>query len=404
MEKNNALKVFIWNGKDIHGKKISGEIEAHNITTAKAALRNEKILVFKIKHKSKLFFSSPKKIKPKDVTIFTRQLATMLTSGIPLIQSFDIVAKGYPHPTMAKLISKIKAEVEAGHSFSKTLQQYPLLFNKLYCSLVSTGEQIGALDKILERLATYKEKIESLKAKIKKALVYPVAILLIAVIITMIILIFVIPQFQSLFSSFGAELPFLTRKVVSFSKLVSNYWWVILISIVSIVSYIKYAYKKISKFRYFIERNSLNLPLFGQLLTKAAVARFARTLATTFSAGIPIVDGLGSVSTAAGNIVFESAIKQVQYEISHGQPLHRAMRNAKCFPEMVTQMVCIGEETGKLELMLTKVADYYEEEVDITVETINTLIEPMMMLILGLIVGGLVIAMYLPIFNMGTVI
>lgn len=402
--KKNGLTKFIWEGKDERGQKISGELEAHSIAAAKAVLRVGKIQVTKIKKLSKPWFSSGKKITVKDVTVFTRQLATMLSSGIPLVQAFDIVAKGHPNPKMAELINKIKAEVEAGHSFSSTLQQYPKLFNSLFCSLINMGEQVGALDKVLENLATYKEKTETLKGKIKKALIYPSAIIVVAVLVTTVILIFVIPQFEALFHGFGADLPYPTMVVVRLSRFVSAYWWALLFGLLGIVYGLHYFYTKRPAFRFFIERKSLKLPLFGNLLTKAAVARFARTLSTTFSAGIPIAEALNSVAPATGNIVFELATKQIGHEISHGQQLHRAIQNVRCFPEMVTQMIAIGEETGELEQMLNKVADYYEEEVDNAVDSLSTLIEPILMVILGVIIGGLVIAMYLPIFKMGSVV
>lgn len=401
---NETLKKFIWEGRDERGEKLSGEIDAHNVAAAKAVLRVKKIQIFKIIKKKMPLFSSRKKITVKDVTIFTRQLATMLTAGIPLVQSFDIVGKSHPNPKMITLVEKIKAEVEEGHTFSNALQHHPNLFDPLFCSLIGMGEQVGALDKVLDRLASYKEKTETLKAKIKKALIYPAAIVTVALIVTTVILVFVIPQFEELFHGFGADLPYPTMIVVSLSKFVTNYWWILLGGIIGTIYSMYFLYTNRPKFRYFIERNSLKLPLFGKMLTKAAVARFARTLSTTFSAGIPIAEALDSVAPATGNIVFESATKQIRHEISHGQQLNRAIQNVKCFPEMVVQMVAIGEESGALDAMLNKVADYYEEEVDNTVDAISTLIEPILMVVLGVIIGGLIIAMYLPIFKMGAVV
>lgn len=404
MANKQMKKLYHWQGKDPSGEVMSGEILAHSLVAAKAYLRSEKIIALKIKVKPKLNFSKRNRIKTKDITIFTRQLATMLSSGIPLVQAFGIVAKSHPNQRMKKLIVQIKKSVEEGHSFSDTLKKHPTLFNGLFCNLIYTGEQTGALDQLLDRLATYKEKTDSLKSKIKKALVYPATIVSVALVITSIILVFVVPQFQELFQGFGAELPYLTRQVITLSEFLQSYWWALLFSL-SILTYgFSFAYKKKSKLRHFIEHQALKLPLLGNLLSKAAVARFSRTLATTFSAGVPIIEGLESVAYASGNIVFEKASLQIRYELSKGKQLHEAIQFTQKFSEIVTQMVAIGEESGELEHMLNKVADYYEEEVDNTVDTISTLIEPLLMVMLGILIGGLIIAMYLPIFKMGSIV
>lgn len=405
MEKqSNKLNLFSWEGKNENEVSISGTIEASSLKMARIYLRSNKIIITKIYPKKTAFFKQHRSIKPKDITLFTRQLATMLTSGIPLMQAFAIVANGHPNPEMAKVINEIKSNVEAGHPFSKSLQKKPLLFNSLYFGLVKMGEEVGALDTILERLATYKEKTDSLKAKIKKALVYPLTIITVAIVITSIILIYIIPQFESLFNGYGAQLPYLTREVVNLSKIMQNYWWLLLLCFGLLTYSVRILYRRHLLIKHFIEKNVLKVPLFGKLLKKAAIARFSRTLSTTISAGVPIAEGLNSVAAATGNIYFENAAFRIRQEITQGIALHKAIKNSRCFPEMLVQMVAVGEESGQLSHMLNKIADYYEEEVDNTVTAISTLIEPLLMIVLGAIIGTLIIAMYLPIFKMGSVI
>lgn len=395
---------FIYEGKNLRGETIKGELEASDVHAVKKFLRHEKIITKIIRKKGQALFQRKKKISTKDVTHFTRQLATMLTAGIPLVQSFDIVGKGHPNPSMTELVGKVKTTVEEGHTFAAALEHHPRQFNDLYCNLVATGEQSGALDKILGRLATYKEKTESIKSKIRKALIYPAAILVVAVAVTAAILVFVVPQFEDLFSNFGAELPFLTRQVIGLSEFIQYYWWILFFTLAALTTVSISSYRRSPTFKHSVQKALLKIPLFGTLVGKACVARFARTLATTFSAGIPIVDGLGSVASATGNIAFEKASYDIQHAISHGQALNVAVSKTGVFPEMVVQMIAIGEESGELEQMLNKIADYFEEEVDNMVDSLSTLIEPVLMAILGILVGGLIVAMYMPIFKLGSVV
>lgn len=399
------LEKYEYKGKSHNGQLLKGEIDAASLLQAKVILKKQGILQPTVwKKKKSLFSAKTKKIRSNDITFFTRQMATMLASGIPLVQAFEIVGKGCPHPALQDLISKMKAHVEEGHTLVEALKKYPEHFNHLYTSLVAAGEQSGLLDSVLDKLATQKEKMESIKSKIRKALFYPIAVILVAIIVCAILLIFVVPQFEQLFKGFGAELPLFTLMIIRLSQGVQNYGWLILmVAGLGVWGFMK-AYKRSINLRHHIERLALKLPIVGNLLQKAAVARFTRTLATTFGAGVPLMDALKSVADATGNIVYSNATLQISNDVAQGQPLQLALKKTGKFPEMVIQMVAIGEESGELEKMLTKVANFFEEEVDNAVEGLSSLIEPLIIAVLGLMVGGLVIAMYLPIFQLGSVV
>ena len=393
---------YIWEGKDKKGKVIKGEIRAAGEAVVNATLRRQGIVVTRVKKQSS--FAAKGKITDKDITLFTRQLATMMKAGVPLLQSFDIVGKGHNNPAVTKLLGDIKADVETGSSLSASFRKYPLYFDALFCNLVGAGEQAGILDTLLDRLATYKEKIQAIKSKIKSALTYPISILVVAFGITAVIMIFVIPAFAELFSSFGADLPGPTLVVMAISKVFVDWWWAIFGSIGFGFWFFFYTWKRSEKMQSSMDRLLLKMPIFGELIRKATIARFARTLSTMFSAGVPLVEALDSVAGAAGNRVYFDATKKIQSEISTGTSLTVAMQNAQVFPNMVLQMTAIGEESGALDSMLSKVADFYEAEVDDAVAAISSLMEPVIMVVLGTLIGGLVIAMYLPIFKMGQVV
>ncbi len=396
---------FIWEGVNRRGESLKGELTGLSIPFVKAELRAQGITPKKVKKKAKPFFTkSSKKIRGADIAIFSRQMATMLTSGIPLLTAFDIVGRSVENPRMMTLIMDVKGDVESGLTFAESLAKHPAYFNDLYCNLVEAGEQSGSLETMLDNIATYKEKTESLKGKIKKALFYPTAVIVVAFIVTVALLIFVIPQFESLFQGFGAELPALTQMVISMSQFFQNYWWMVFGSIFGGVAFFIKAHKNSKTFAAGVDRFMLRIPVIGIILEKAAIARFARTLAITFAAGVPLVDALKSVAGATGNVVFTAATMKVREDVSTGQQLQAAMRATNIFPNMVIQMVAIGEESGSLETMLVKVADFYEEEVDNAVDGLSSLIEPLIMAFLGVIVGGLVISMYLPIFKLGSVV
>lgn len=396
--------VYAWEGVDRKGAKVTGELSGHNPALVKAQLRKQGINPLKVRKKSVSIFSSGKKIKPLDIAFFSRQMATMMKAGVPLLQSFDIISEGSANPNMRKLVDDIKQEVAAGHSFATALRQKPQYFDDLFCNLVDAGEQAGALESLLDRVATYKEKTESLKAKIKKAMTYPIAVVIVAFIVTGILLIKVVPQFQTLFSGFGADLPAFTTMVINLSQYLQDYWLIVLIALILSVVGFRHAYRTSEKFRNGLDRGLLKAPVIGQLLYKSAVARYARTLATTFAAGVPLVDALDSVSGATGNIVFKNAVNKVKQDVSTGMQLNFSMRATGVFPTLAIQMTAIGEESGALDSMLDKVASYYEEEVDNMVDSLTSLMEPIIMAVLGVIVGGLVIAMYLPIFKLGSVV
>ncbi len=400
----NATKqiTFLWEGKDKKGKVVKGEIRAAGEAVVNATLRRQGITVTKVKKQGA--FAAKGKITDKDITLFTRQLATMMKAGVPLLQAFDIVGKGHNNPAVAKLLGDIKSDVETGSSLSASFRKYPLYFDALFCNLVGAGEQAGILDTLLDRLATYKEKIMAIKGKIKSALVYPISILVVAFVITAVIMIFVIPAFKTLFSGFGADLPAPTLVVMAISDFFVSYWWAIFGSIGGGLWFFFYTWKRSEKLQSTMDRLMLKLPIVGEIIRKATIARFSRTLSTMFSAGVPLVEALDSVAGASGNRVYFDATKRIQSEISTGTSLTVAMQNAQVFPNMVLQMTAIGEESGALDSMLSKVADFYEAEVDDAVDAMSSLMEPVIMVVLGTLIGGLVVAMYLPIFKMGAAV
>jgi len=394
---------FQWEGTDSRGKRVKGKTIAANEAAVRAELRHQGVVPLKVRKQSTLF-QKKGKVKTADIAIFSRQLATMLAAGIPLVQAFEIVGNGHDNPAMQKLIMAIKQDVEGGSALAEAISKHPLHFDDLFVNLVEAGEQAGALETLLDKIATYKEKTEAIKKKIKKALTYPAAVLWVAVIVTTILLIFVIPEFESLFQGFGADLPAFTRMVIGISEFVRDKGWALLILIIGAVSAYIYMYKRSRKLREFQDRLMLKAPVVGQILVKAAIARFARTLSTMFNAGVPLVEALESVAGATGNIVYEIGVLEIRDEVSTGQRLQRAMSNTNLFPNMVIQMIAVGEESGSLDEMSSKVADFYEEDVDNAVDNMSSLLEPLIMGILGVLVGGLVIAMYLPIFKMGAVV
>ena len=394
---------WVWEGTDRKGNRLKGRSLAVSENDVRAELRRQGVVPVKIKKESQLF-KSGKKITPLDIAVFSRQLATMLAAGIPLVQAFEIVGVGHDKPAMQKLILTIKADIESGTSLHEALKKHPLYFDDLYVNLVEAGEQAGALENLLDKIATYNEKTEALKKKIKKALFYPAAVLAVAVIVTAILLIFVIPQFESLFQGFGADLPAFTRMVIGLSNFAQEQGWLILLVSIGLVVGFGYFHKRSRALRHFIDRTLLRIPVLGPILTKAAIARFARTLSTMFAAGVPLVEAMESVAGATGNIVYEQATLRMKDEVATGLRLQRAMENTGLFPNMVIQMIAVGEESGSLDEMAGKVADFYELEVDTAVDSMASLLEPLIMVILGTLVGGLVVAMYLPIFKLGAVI
>ena len=389
---------FVWEGKDKAGKVIRGEMRAGGQAVVNATLRRQGILVTKVK---KQRMGRGGKVTEKDISLFTRQLATMMKAGVPLLQSFEIVSKGASNPAVAKLLTEIKTEVETGSALATAFRKYPLYFDALFCNLVQAGEQAGILESLLDRLATYKEKILAIKSKIKSALFYPVAIIAVAFIITAVIMIFVIPAFKQVFTSFGADLPAPTLFVMGLSDWFVSYWYIIFPAVGGGIYGFLESWKRSLAVQIFMDRLMLRLPVFGDLVRKSCIARWTRTLSTMFAAGVPLVEALESVGGAAGNYIYAQATKQIQAEVSTGTSLTVAMQNANVFPSMVIQMCSIGEETGALDSMLSKVADFYEQEVDDAVEALSSLMEPMIMVVLGTLIGGMVIAMYLPIFKMG---
>ncbi|WIM05225.1 MAG: type II secretion system F family protein [Candidatus Nitricoxidivorans perseverans] len=392
---------FTWEGKDKTGKIVRGEMRAASEAVVNTTLRRQGVMPVKVKKQA---FRRGGKVGEKDITLFTRQLATMMKSGVPLLQSFDIVGKGASNPAVAKLLMEIKTEVETGAALNQAFRKYPLYFDALFCNLIQAGEQAGILDSLLDRLATYKEKILAIKSKIKSALFYPIAVLVVAFIVTAIIMIFVIPQFKEVFRSFGADLPAPTLVVMAISDAFVANWYFIFGGLFGGVYAFFYFWKRSMPMQMFMDRLLLRLPVFGELVRKATIARWTRTLSTMFAAGVPLVEALDSVGGAAGNHVYKQATLQVQGEVSTGSSLTVAMQNTNVFPSMVIQMVSIGEESGQLDGMLGKVADFFEAEVDDAVEALSSLMEPMIMVILGTLIGGMVIAMYLPIFKMGAAI
>jgi type IV pilus assembly protein PilC len=394
---------FVWEGTDKKGKRIKGKMLAASEAAVKADLRRQGVLAKRVRKETQLF-KSGKKITSEDIALFARQLATMLQAGIPMVQCFDIIGNGHDKPSMQKLVLAIKADVEAGTSLHEALGKHPLYFDDLFVNLVEAGEHAGALETLLDKVATYKEKTEALKKKIKKALFYPAAVLAVAVIVTIILLVFVIPQFESLFKGFGADLPAFTQMVINLSRFVQSQGWWMLILIGIGVTVFLYFKKRSRPMRQFLDRMLLKAPVVGPIMVKAAIARYSRTLATMFAAGVPLVEALTSVAGATGNIVYEDATLRIRDEVSTGQRLQRSMEQTGLFPNMVIQMIAVGEESGSLDQMASKVADFYEADVDAAVDAMSSLLEPLIMAILGVLVGGLVIAMYLPIFKLGAAV
>ncbi len=396
--------IYLWQGTDKNGNKTKGEIQGSSQALVKAQLRKQGVNPTKVKKKSKdLFGPKKKKIKPMDIAVFTRQLATMMKSGIPLVQSFEIVGESLENPSMRELVMSIRDDVAAGNNFADCIRKHPRYFDDLFCNLVDAGEQSGALETMLDRLATYKEKSEALKAKIKKAMNYPMGVVAVAIVVTGILLVKVVPQFAETFSSFGAELPAFTLLVLKFSDIAIAHWWKALIGLVVLGYAFKEARIRSPGFAHSIERLSLKLPIVGPILNSSCYARLTRTLSTTFSAGVPLVDALESVAGATGNIVYATATRKIKDDVTTGQQLNFAIKNTTLFPTMITQMVGIGEESGALDSMLDKCAVFYEAEVDSAVDGLTALMEPMIMAVLGVLVGGLMIAMCLPIFQLGAV-
>lgn len=398
------VSVYAWEGSDRNGRKLSGELTGHNPALIKAQLRQQGINPGRVRKKPVALFSSGKAIVARDIVLFTRQMATMMKAGVPLLQSFDIIGEGFDNPAMRKLVDDVKQEVAAGNSFAAALRKKPQYFDELYCNLVDAGEQAGALDTLLERVATYKEKSESLKAKIKKAMTYPLAVVFVAIIVTGILLVKVVPQFESVFKGFGAQLPAFTVMVIGLSQFMQDWWWLMLGVLIAAIFGVRHAFRTSQGFRDRTDTWLLKLPLIGTLMYKSAVARYARTLSTTFAAGVPLVEALESVAGATGNIVFKRAVLRIKQDVSTGMQLNFSMRTSGIFPNMAIQMTAIGEESGALDDMLDKVASFYEAEVDNMVDNLTSLMEPFIMVVLGVIVGGLVIAMYLPIFQLGNAI
>ena len=396
--------VYTWEGKDRKGTKMTGELTGQSPALVKAQLRKQGINPQKVRKKSTSIFSKGKRIKPLDIALFTRQMATMLKAGVPLLQAFDIIGEGFDNANMRKLVDEVKQEVAAGNSFAASLRKCPQYFDDLYCNLVDAGEQAGALDTLLDRVATYKEKSEAIKAKIKKAMTYPAAVVLVAAVVTGILLVKVVPQFESVFSGFGAQLPAFTVMVIGLSEFMQESWWILLGGMVGGFFGVKYALRRSEAFRDWRDKWLLKLPLIGTLMYKSAVARYARTLSTTFAAGVPLVEALDSVSGATGNVVFKRAVQRIKQDVSTGMQLNFSMRTSGIFPNLAIQMTAIGEESGALDDMLDKVASFYEAEVDNLVDNLTSLMEPFIMVVLGVVVGGLVVAMYLPIFQLGSAI
>jgi len=395
---------FLWEGTDRNGKKVKGKSLANDEATVRADLRRQGVVPTRIRKQSKGLFSGGGTITTGDIALFSRQLATMLAAGIPLVQAFEIVGNGHENAAMQKLILSIKADVEGGSALAEALAKQPLYFDDLFVNLVEAGEQAGALESLLDKVATYKEKTEAIKKKIKKALTYPAAVLVVAFVVTTILLIFVIPSFEDLVRGFGADLPTFTRMVIDLSAFVRTQGWYIVMLSGGAVGTFLYFKKRSRKMRHFLDRMMLKLPIIGPILQKASIARYARTLSTMFAAGVPLVEAMESVAGATGNIVYEEAVLTMRDEVATGQRLQQAMENTDLFPNMVIQMIAVGEESGSLDEMSAKVADFFEEDVDNAVDNLSSLLEPMIMAILGVLVGGLVVAMYLPIFKLGAVV
>lgn len=395
---------FVYEGVDRQGKKVKGETTGKGPALARAELRKQGIQAKRLTKKRDINLGGKKKIKPMDIAIFTRQMATMMKAGVPLVQSFEIVADGLSNPSMKDVVMKLKADVEGGNNFASALSNHPLLFDDLYCSLVDAGEQSGSLEVMLDRVALYKEKSEALKLKVKKALKYPISVVCVAIVVTGILLVKVVPTFKDLFEGFGAELPAFTQFVIGISDILIDNFLIFIISIIAFIFIFTETKKRSKAFRDAIDRLMLKLPIVGDITFKATIARYARTLSTTFSAGVPLIDALDACAGATGNVVYRNAVLQVKDDVSTGQQLQFAMRSTGVFPAMALQMTAIGEESGALDAMLEKVAIYYEEEVDAAVDGLTSMMEPLIMSVLGVLIGGLIIAMYLPIFQLGQVV
>ncbi|KXS53649.1 MAG: type 4 fimbrial assembly protein [Marinobacter sp. T13-3] len=403
-EKAQKLEAFVWEGRDRKGNKTKGEMAGANVALIKAQLRKQGIMPDKVKKKPKPLFGGKKKVTPFDIAMLTRQLATMMKAGVPLVQSFDIVADGLENKGLQELVMNIRNDIASGTGFATALRKHPKHFDDLYCNLVDSGESAGALEQMLDRIATYLEKTELLKKKVKKAMTYPIAVIVVAIIVTAILLVKVVPQFESLFQGFGAELPVFTQFVVHLSEWMQKWWFVVLLGIVGTIFLFKEARRRSQKFSDFVDKWVLKLPIVGEILDKSAVAKFGRVLSTTFAAGVPLVDALESVSGATGNAVYRDAVLNIKNDVSSGTQLQASMRNQDVFPVMAVQLTAIGEESGNLDEMLGKVAEHYEAVVDDMVDNLTSLMEPIIMSVLGVLVGGLIVAMYLPIFQMGQVV
>jgi len=403
-EKAQKLESYVWEGKDRKGNKAKGELTGSNLALVKAQLRKQGIIPDKVKKKPKPLFGGKKKITPFDIAMLTRQLATMMKAGVPLVQSFDIVADGLENKGLQELVMSIRNDISSGTGFASALRKHPRHFDDLYCNLVESGEKAGALEQMLDRIATYLEKTELLKKKVKKAMTYPIAVIVVAIVVTAILLVKVVPQFESLFQGFGAELPVFTQMVVRLSEWMQSWWFVVLLGIVGVIFTFKEAKRRSPKFSDFVDKYTLKLPVVGEILDKSAVAKFGRVLSTTFAAGVPLVDALDSVAGATGNAVYRDAVMRIKNDVSSGTQLQASMRQQDVFPVMAVQLTAIGEESGNLDEMLGKVAEHYEAVVDDMVDNLTALMEPMIMSVLGVLVGGLIIAMYLPIFQMGQVV
>lgn len=403
--KISEMQTFTWVGIDKRGTKIKGEQVSKNASLVKADLRKQGINPQTVKPKPKpLFGKAGKTIKGRDIAIFSRQLATMMAAGVPMVQGFDIVAGGQSNPRMKDMLTDIKTEIEGGSALNEALGKYPVQFDELYVNLVKAGESAGVLDTVLDTIATYKENIENIKGKIKKAMFYPAGVLAVAIIVACILLIFVIPQFESVFKNFGADLPAFTQMLVNLSRFMVSYWWLVLGIFIAVIFGLIMLYNRSDKFQHFIGRALLKLPVIGEILRQSAMARFARTLGVTFRAGVPLVEALDSVANATGSVVYNDAVKRIREDVAVGHQLQLAMKQTSLFPNMVTQMVAIGEEAGALDAMLFKIAEFYETEVNNAVDALSSLLEPMIMVVIGLIVGSMVIGMYLPIFKLGSVV
>jgi type IV pilus assembly protein PilC len=400
-KRDDSLATYTWEGKDKSGKIVRGEMRAASPTVVRTTLRRQGILVAKTKKQS---LRGRGRVTDKDITLFTRQMATMMKSGVPLLQSFDIVGKGASNPAMSRLIAEVKMDVETGSALNQAFRKHPLHFDQLYCNLVEAGEQAGILDQLLDRLATYKEKTQAIIAKIKSALFYPISVLVVAFIVTAVIMIFVGPQFKKVFTSFGADLPGPTLVVMAISDYFVEYWYIIFGAVGGGLYAFFYFWKRSEKMQIVMDRLALRLPIFGEVIRKATLARWTRTLSTMFAAGVPLVEALDSVGGASGNYIYREATKQIKAEVSTGSSLTVSMQNTNVFPNMAIQMISIGEESGQIDAMSSKIADFYEAEVDDAVERLSSLMEPMIMVVLGVLIGGIIIAMYLPIFKLGAVV